>query len=150
MMFTFPVLAISEGKRFTGIWACTDETGYCEGSRGSFDAGCWDNLELIDRSGRMYRIIAAKIERVSARWWQRLIPVSARVTIACTLTQGTDADLGSVKKRIVRMVDDDEEGFREMRALYHGDDFDMWRLQVAQAESFDALIALFLTAAPTR
>lgn len=142
-MLTFPVLAISESKRFTGIWACANDTWYCEGSRGSYAAECWDNLELIDRSGRVYRVIDARIERrLSRGWWQRLLPASARVKVACTLTPGAETDLASVKTRILHIVDNDEEGFAEMRALYYQDDFESWRSQLAQAESFDALIAL--------
>lgn len=48
-----------------------------------------------------------------------------------------------MKQRILRIVSDDEEGFAEMRALYHDDDFERWRSQIAQAETFEAVIALF-------
>lgn len=151
MEIEFPVLAISEGRRFTGIWACADESAYRQGSRGSFDAGCWDNLELVDRSGRVYRITDARIEtHLPSKWWQTLLPASRTVHVACNLSRTTDATLASSKERILRIVGNDEEGFAEMRALYHGDDFDAWRSQIARAESFEALIALFSNAARAR
>ena len=86
----------------------------------------------------------ARIEkRLPASWSQRLIPASRLVSVSFELGPGTNIDLASLKQRILRIVGDDEEGFAEMRALYHGDDFESWRSQIAQAETFEALIALF-------
>lgn len=146
MTLEFPVLAISEGRSFTGIWACADETDYRRGSRGSFDAGCWDNLELVDHRGRVYRVVDARLDTraPSGKWWQRFVPASRTVNVACNLTEAAETDLASLKRRILRLIENDEEGFAEMRALYHGDDFEVWRSQIAAAESFDALTALFL------
>ena len=145
MTLEFPALAISESRAFTGIWTCTDETGYRQGSRGSFEAGCWDNLELVDRIGRVYRVSEARLETraPATKWWQRLVPASRPVSVACSLTEVAETDIGSLKQRVLRLVDNDEEGFAEMRALYHRDDFEVWRSRIAAAESFDVLIALF-------
>lgn len=140
----FPVLAISEGKKFSGVWACADENQYRQGTRSAFDAGCWDNLDLVDSSGRVYCVTGARIETyLPASWWQRLMPASRIVQVSFDLRRGTDTDLASLKRRILGIVGDDEEGFAEMRALYHGDDFENWRSQISQAESFEALTALF-------
>jgi hypothetical protein len=145
MSVAFPALAISEGRAFTGIWACTDEIGYRQGSRGSFEAGCWDNLELVDRIGRVFRVTDARLEAraPATKWWQRLIPASRPVNVACSLTEAAETDVASLKQRVLRLIDNDEEGFAEMRALYRRDDFKVWRSRVATAESFDELIALF-------
>lgn len=141
----FPVLAISEGKRFTGIWACADESGCRQGTRSAFETGCWDNLDLVDSSGRVYSVRGARIEgQLPASWPQRLFPASRIVQVSFDLKRGTDTDLASLKQRVLRIVDDDEEGFAEMRALYHRDDFEDWRSRIRQADSYEALTALFL------
>jgi hypothetical protein len=145
MDLRFPVLAISEGEKFTGIWACGDETGCRQGTRSAFDAGCWDNLDLVDGSGRVHRMTGPRIEaQLPASWSQRLFPASRIVQVSFELTRSADTDLPSLKQRVIRIVDDDEEGFAEMRALYHRDDFDKWRLRLGSADSFELLIALFL------
>lgn len=144
MELTFPVLAISEGKRFTGIWACADETQCRQGTRSAFDAGCWDNLDLIDSSGQIYHVTDARIERqLPASWSQRLFPASRIVQVSFDLVRGPETNFPSFQQRILLIVDNDQEGFAEMRALYYGDDFEDWRLRIAHVESFEALIALF-------
>ena len=47
-------------------------------ARGSFEAGCWDNLELVDRIGRVYRVSEARLETraPATKWWQRLVTTS--------------------------------------------------------------------------
>jgi hypothetical protein len=145
MDLRFPVLAISEGRRFTGIWACADETRCRQGTRSAFEDGAWENLDLVDGSGRVYHVTNPRIEtRLPASWSQRLFPASRLVQVSFDLTRTADTDLPSLKQRVLRIVDDDEEGFAEMRALYHRDDFDEWRLRLGSADSFEPLIALFL------
>ena len=146
MDLRFPVLAISEGKRFIGIWACADETACRQGTRDAFDRGAWDNLDLIDSGGRVYRVTGAHIEtQLPARGWsQRVFTHSRLVQVSLDLKRCADVDFTSLKQRVLRLVDDDEEAFDEARALYHGGDFEEWRSRLGSADSFEQLIARFL------
>lgn len=144
MDLKFPVLAISEGKKFTGIWACAGESRCRQGTRSAYDTGCWDNLDLVDSSGRVYSVTGARIERqLPATWSQRLFPASRIVQVSFDLTRGSETDLTSLKQRVLRIVDGDAESFAEMRALYHGEDFGNWRSRIERADTFETLIALF-------
>jgi hypothetical protein len=69
--------------------------------------------------------------------------MSRLVRVSFDVPHASDVDLTSLKRRVIRIIDDNEEEFAEARAIYHGDDFESWRPQVARAESFEALVALF-------
>ena len=139
-------MAISEGERFTGIWACADETAFRQGTRDAFDRGAWDNLDLVDSGGRVYSVTGARIETQlpASGWSQRVFPHSRLVQVSFDLKRCVDVDFTSLKQRVLRIVDDDEEGFDEGRAIYHGGDFEEWRLRLGSADSFEQLIAEFL------
>ena len=146
MDLRFPVLAISEGKRFTGIWACADETACRQGTRDAFDRGAWDNLDLIDSGGRVYSVAGAHIDtQLPARGWsQRVLAHSRLVQVSFDLKRCAAVDFTTVQQRVLRIVDDDEEGFDEGRAIDHDGDFEEWRSRLGSADSFELLIALFL------
>lgn len=129
-----PVIAIGP-RGYAAVWPERPESR--ETTAYALARGFWDELELYDAGGRLWRVEAVELPEGAAAWRRLLARTvwNPRTTARISYREPATYELPVLKAALHRALSDDDDVLTQ---FHEAEEIELW---LAQASSFDEVVA---------